>query len=89
MKDRQILIDHAAKQLQELLELAEPDTAHQVLDVIALYIIGGAKYLAGTASREQAITSLHDMAKFLETARDLPKVNIVSKIGQKPNVTHH
>gem|GEM_PF-6734316 len=79
MKDRQLLIDHAAKQLQELLELADPETSHEVLDVIALYIIGGAKYLAGTASREQAIRALGDMARFIQTARDLPKVNIVPK----------
>ena len=79
MKKRQDIHDYVAQQIQDLLAYAEPGSAHEILDVIAVSVMGGAKYLAGTASREQAITALHDMAKHIETVRELPKVNIILK----------
>lgn len=79
MKKREDIHLYIANQIQELLAYAEPGTAHQILDVIALMVMGGAKYLAGTSSREQAVQALQDMAKHIETVPDLPKVKIVFK----------
>lgn len=79
MKRREEIQLYVSKQLEELLAYADPGSAHDILDVMALAVLGGAKYLAGTSSREQAVEALKDMAKHIEIVRDLPKVNIVFK----------
>lgn len=79
MKKREEIQLKSSELIQELLAFADPGSAHEVLDTLALLILGGAKYLAGTASREQAITALNDMAKHIEIVHELPKVNIIFK----------
>lgn len=79
MKKREDIQLYVSKQLEELLAYADPGNTHDILDVMALAVLGDAKYLAGTSSRGQAVQALQDMAKHIETVPDLPKVKIVFK----------
>lgn len=87
MIPKQEIHDRIAKNLQELLEFAQPSNMNEALDVIALHIEAGGVYLAAAASRKQSADALRTIAEYINEV-ELPVV-VFGAANVASNATKH